>query len=241
MAVGCLFFLIVMTINRIGGIVDFQTMGISLGDVYEAMGGSCEHNPELEIEVRHIMDELAGMVSPLFMTYIINGDTELLDDALVIDGKRFSIGRIIAGQLRRSQAYALFVATAGAEFEKWQRSLNARGDMLKTYIADCIGSVIAERCADAMEDALRKEIEPAGWHITNRYSPGYCGWNVSEQQSLFSIFPDDKPCGVTLTDSSMMIPIKSVSGIIGLGAEVRRREYTCGICSFASCFRRKKA
>jgi hypothetical protein len=52
--------------------------------------------------------------------------------------------------------------------------------------------------------------------------------------------PDERPCGVTLTDSSLMLPIKSVSGVIGVGPDVKKMDYTCGLCSFADCFRRKK-
>ena len=36
-----------------------------------------------------------------------------------------------------------------------------------------------------------------------------------------------------------MVPIKSVSGIIGLGEKVRRLDYTCGLCDFKQCYKRK--
>ncbi|MCK7538940.1 MAG: hypothetical protein MZV63_52410 [Marinilabiliales bacterium] len=47
--------------------------------------------------------------------------------------------------------------------------------------------------------------------ITNRFSPGYCGWDVAEQHKLFSFFKDNF-CGITLTESALMNPVKSVSG-----------------------------
>lgn len=89
--------------------------------------------------------------------------------------------------------------------------------MVKVYIADAIGSVIAEKTADCMEIALDEYIHDRGWRHTNRFSPGYCGWHVSEQKKLFPLFPSAEPCGIRLTDSSLMLPIKSVSGVIGLG------------------------
>lgn len=87
-----------------------------------------------------------------------------------------------------------------------------------------------------MEEELAAFIEKRGWKHTNRYSPGYCGWHVSEQQKLFSLFPVASPCGIQLTDSSLMIPIKSVSGIIGVGSHVRKLEYTCGLCTYEIVF-----
>ena len=107
-------------------------------------------------------------------------------------------------------------------------------------MADSLGSIIAEKAADCMELALQKEIGSRGWKHTNRFSPGYCGWHVSEQQKLFPLFPTPHPCGISLTDSSLMLPIKSVSGVIGLGENVRKLEYTCGLCSYEKCYRRKQ-
>ncbi len=112
--------------------------------------------------------------------------------------------------------------------------------MVKIYIADAIGSIIAEKTADCMEIALDEYIRNRGWKHTNRFSPGYCGWHVSEQKKLFPLFPSAEPCGIRLTDSSLMLPIKSVSGVIGLGEDVRKLEYTCGLCTYDKCYRRKQ-
>lgn len=126
------------------------------------------------------------------------------------------------------------------KFEKYQHVLQQEGDMVKIYIADALGSIITEKAADCMEMALDSCICTKGWKHTNRFSPGYCGWHVSEQQKLFSLFPVSDPCGVRLTDSSLMVPIKSVSGVIGVGANVHKMEYTCGLCTYDKCYRRKQ-
>ena len=118
--------------------------------------------------------------------------------------------------------------------------MKAAGDMVRVFIADALGSVIAEKCADRMEQHLQTEIDKLQWHHTNRFSPGYCGWHVSQQQLLFPLF-NGHTCGVRLTDSSLMVPIKSVSGIIGLGSTVRHLDYTCGLCDFKQCYKRKAA
>ncbi|MCI5917442.1 MAG: methionine synthase, partial [Bacteroidales bacterium] len=43
-----------------------------------------------------------------------------------------------------------------------------------------------------------------------------------------------------LTPSSLMVPIKSVSGVVGLGRDVRKLEYSCGLCNFKDCYKRRK-
>ena len=88
-----------------------------------------------------------------------------------------------------------------------------------------------------MQDELEAVMKEAGFSITNRYSPGSCGWPVSDQQLLFSLFPD-KYCGISLSDSSLMDPLKSVSGIIGIGRNVKKTAYTCDICDIENCMYR---
>ena len=64
-------------------------------------------------------------------------------------------------------------------------------DMLKGYIYDVAGSEIVEAAADLMQAEMSETALGEGKKITNRYSPGYCGWDVSEQHKLFSFFPDN--------------------------------------------------
>ena len=179
-------------------------------------------------ETQAIIDEVREWLRPQFCFFVIR---EL---------PAFDMGKIIERQLHGSEAYALFIATAGVPYETYQQRLKDAGDMVRVYIADALGSVIAEKCADQMEQHLQESIDKLGWHHTNRFSPGYCGWHVSQQQLLFPLF-DGHTCGVRLTDSSLMLPIKSVSGLIGLGTDVRRLEYTCGLCNFEKCYKRRKS
>lgn len=152
--------------------------------------------------------------------------------------ERFSPGHIIHTQLKGSEALCYFVATAGNAFEQYQQRLMQEGDMVRVYLANEIGSMIAERTADRMEDLLQEQLSPKGLSHTNRFSPGYCGWHVNEQPLLFALFPPE-PCGIHLTDSCLMLPIKSVSGVIGIGHNVKRHDYSCGICKLETCYKRR--
>ncbi|MDF1573805.1 MAG: vitamin B12 dependent-methionine synthase activation domain-containing protein [Bacteroidales bacterium] len=170
--------------------------------------------------------------------------TEALEPATAseihIPGIRFDSGKIIPKMLRGSQLYAFFLVSAGPEPENLARSLIAEGSYLEGYIADLLASAIVDLAADQVQEEVRKLAGSRGLQISNRYSPGYCSWRVEEQQKLFSLFPG-KCCGITLSESSLMNPVKSISGIIGMGLQVKYREYTCEICSMKNCnFRRTK-
>ena len=208
--------------------LSFEELGITAADVYEQMGyHDAQPDKATQQETTTILKEVSQWLRPRFSYFVVNKQPD------------FEMGNIILRQLRGSEAFALFVCTSGLEFETYQHRLKEQGDMVRVFIADALGSVIAEKCADQMEKALQESIDKLGWMHTNRFSPGYCGWHVSQQQLLFPLF-QGHTCGVKLTDSSLMIPIKSVSGIIGLGKKVRKLEYTCGLCDFKQCYKRKK-
>lgn len=217
-----------------------QQLGLTAPTIYEQMGyGDAVPDPQTQAETEAMVRRIGGFLRARFCFFITDGELDEASNTLSAMGRDFSIGRIITRQIRGSRRYLFFVATAGMEFEEFQHRLKEEGDMVGIFIADAIGSVIAELAADRMEEALESLITPGGWKHTNRFSPGYCGWHVSEQQMLFPLFPDGEPCGVTLTESSLMTPIKSVSGVIGLGENVRKLEYSCGLCDYRQCYKRK--
>lgn len=206
----------------------YEQLGIVPADIYTQMGYHDAWPDEAtRRETSAIIDEVCDWLRPQFCYFVVREHPD------------FEMGRIIEKQLNGAEAYAFFICTCGCDYEAYQQRLKAEGDMVRVFIADALGSVIAEKCADEMEKNLQESIEKLGWHHTNRFSPGYCGWHVSQQQLLFPLFKGET-CGVALTESSLMVPIKSVSGIIGIGKEVRRLDYTCGLCQFEKCYKRRK-
>ncbi len=156
---------------------------------------------------------------------------------IAVDGVKFETAKTITTLLRRSESVAIFVATAGDEFQRWIDSVSESGDTLSLFVVDAVGSSLVEAVGDYMETILQSEIGTQ--KHTNRFSPGYCGWDIVEQHKLFALLPDGV-CGVELTSTSLMHPIKSISGVIGIGDAVTTRKYGCAICSNKSCYLRKK-
>jgi cobalamin-dependent methionine synthase I len=141
--------------------------------------------------------------------------------------------------MSRSESIATMVCTAGQGVTDRIKEMFAQGDPVAGHILDTIGSQVAECIADRVQAILETEMKSTGKSITNRYSPGYCFWPVSEQHLFFSLLPE-KFCGVTLTESALMVPIKSISAIVGIGAEVAKHDYECGACDQMDCIRRQQ-
>jgi len=158
---------------------------------------------------------------------------------VTLDDVTFKIKPIISNLIRKAEKAALFVCTAGEGVGKWSKELMSQGDLMKGYIVDVVGSEIVEKAMDKIQDGLEADMKKSGLGITDRYSPGYCDWQVVEQQKLFSLFPDNY-CNIQLSETSLMYPIKSVSGIIGIGKSAEKKGYTCDFCYVKDCIYRKK-
>lgn len=223
--------------------LSYQQLNLSLGEIYEALGYKDGALPDAatQQEVQAVVAEVDTHVVAR-VGFVTRPITSL---------ETFAPGAIIHSEMRGCQAVCWFVATAGQWFEDYQQRLMHDGDMVRVYIANEIGSLLAEKAADHLELLLETQIAPKGLHHTNRYSPGYCGWPVSEQRQLFAQFRpvrpasigDDTlptPCGIRLTDSCLMVPIKSVSGVIGIGKETKKHDYKCRRCGLKSCLKRRE-
>lgn len=216
----------------------FEALQICPEHIFRQMGYG-RNLPEHRVlaETDEVMGYVSKIVKPRFCYVVKRGD---LDERSIRVGEvTLSIGEMIARQLRESEAFAFFVATVGMEFERYQRQLSQDGNIVRAYIADVLGSLMAERIADMMEQALQESIDKLGWRHTNRFSPGYCHWPIDEQPLLFSLI-GERPCDIGLNEGCLMTPIKSVSGVIGVGQKVARRDYACAFCLRKDCVYRKR-
>lgn len=157
---------------------------------------------------------------------------------LRIADETFNLGPIIYRDIHDVDTIFIFVCTIGDEIENKVLELNSLGKTFEAYILDRIASELVELSADLLEKKIKKDILPEKVFLTNRYSPGYCGWSVEEQKKVFSLLPKNF-CGIKLTESAMMIPIKSISGIYGAGYQLVRKDYHCEICDDEFCYRNK--
>lgn len=159
---------------------------------------------------------------------------DLQSETILVEEQTFSPGKIVTTQLKDATSVALFICTAGDGITKHANKIILQGDPMLGYIFDVIGSVCVEKAIDKIQEKLAQEQRIKNLNISDRYSPGYCEWNVSEQQLLFQLMPDNFG-GVSLSDSSLMNPIKSVSGIIGIGAKLQQKGYQCLWCTDKNC------
>jgi hypothetical protein len=120
----------------------------------------------------------------------------------------------------RSAGLALFAATIGPEVSARITGLFGARDFATASVLDAVASEATELAADVVQTTYRDALAGQGKADSStkllRYSPGYCGWHISGQRALFdALEPGD--IGITLRESFLMEPLKSVSGVIVAG------------------------
>lgn len=154
-------------------------------------------------------------------------------------GTELNTGKIVNSFLKKSAALVLFSCTCGREIESFSKKLMKNNLALEGFIVDLIGSELAESIAGYLQHQIEEKLIETGYGISNRFSPGYCNWPVSDQQKLFPLLRGNN-CGIELTASSLMLPIKSISGIFGIGPNVKRTAYKCNSCTDEKCIMRER-
>ena len=156
-------------------------------------------------------DELAATLAPAGVLAEVRAD----EFATVYAGAGDNAPRTPVAEIYpRADRLALFAVTCGRGVGARIEALFAADDYPLAAALDAAASLAADRAAQAAQDRFAALCPPAAGVL--RYSPGYCGWNVTGQRALFARL-GDAAAGITLTDSCLMNPLKSVSGVIVAG------------------------
>ena len=134
-------------------------------------------------------------------------------------------------------ALALFAVTLGEEISDRISALFDAGELAEGYILDQVASFAADELA-AIAGRRFQSDHPHDDLAVLPYSPGYCGWHVSGQQALFAHLGPEE-LGISLNESYLMHPLKSVSGVLVL-APIEAHEFSpsypcCVTCTTLLC------
>lgn len=163
---------------------------------------------ELENDVGQLVDAARRLANPkaIYDLCYIEGKTE---DSVTLGGVQFT-SRVLRINLDSVERVFPYVATCGTELDELSADAN---DILLDYCLDIIKKM-----------ALGAAITHLQAHLESTYALGQVSkmnpgsledWPINQQKELFAIFGDvEELIGVQLTDSFLMIPMKSVSGII---------------------------
>ena len=168
----------------------------------------------------------------------------LLSDALVsgqLDGKPLLSGEDVMAHLAGCKGCVLLGVTLGTRTDAAIRRA-ALFDVASGAAADALAGALTEQLAEQAEQRLRAAYAERKLFLTGRFSPGYGDWPLSTQQKIARLLQLPKTIGVTVTQSSLMLPRKSVTAILGVAdVPVTGKLAGCAHCALqGQCQYRKK-
>jgi hypothetical protein len=160
------------------------------------------------------------------------GGLDVAGQRLTIPGLRRQWGAI--------EALGLAVCTIGDALERRVAELWDARELPLAMMLDSVGSGAVESLAEYVNDVLCQEGLASGLRVTNRVSPGYGAWALTEQRTLFRLCPAGD-IGVTLNEACFMTPTKSISLLAGAGVAARVDHYfsQCARCWMEACAYRR--
>lgn len=139
----------------------------------------------------------------------------------VYDGNKIDMpyGTITSESLYRNlegcEEIYIFAATIGAMFDRLMYRARS-SSMSDAAIFQAVGAAAAEAFCDKLNDFLAREVETENKKLRPRFSPGYGDLALDNQVGVFSVLEPHRYAGITLNESLLMSPEKSVTAIIGI-------------------------
>lgn len=120
----------------------------------------------------------------------------------------------LARNLRECSRVVLFAATLGAQCDQLIRRAQVK-DQTKAAVFQATGAMYIEKCVDLLNEKIKEEAAALGKSTRPRFSPGYGDLSLQVQKSFFRLLPCQR-IGLTLMDTLIMSPEKSVTAFVGV-------------------------
>jgi hypothetical protein len=217
-------------------------MNVSRREIYRYLGIRGEPDGRIKELVEKCAEELQGVLTlrefhQAFPLKLL-GDPEHTVDFTAFQTRSRSLTR----NLRGCGEVLLLAASIGPGPDRLIRRSEIL-DMSQAVVFQACAAAFIEAWVSEICDGLREEAGKRGLYLRPRFSPGYGDFQLSCQLPLLRTLSAEKRVGITLTDSLLMLPTKSVSAVIGLSREDSHCVLEgCEICGKTDClYRRDRA
>lgn len=161
--------------------------------------------------------EVIERANPKFLYKII----DLPDDEL-------TVGKDIKKHLSGCERAAVICATLGADIDKMLR-ISQISDMPRAVILDSFASTAIEQVCREVDKMLTEKYPE--YFFTFRFSPGYGDYPIELQKNILNLLDAPRKIGLSLNESYLLIPSKSVTAIAGMSkTPIERKKRGCAVC-----------
>ncbi|MDE7274422.1 MAG: Vitamin B12 dependent methionine synthase activation subunit [Lachnospiraceae bacterium] len=193
----------------------------NLREIYRYLGyGTRTPDDNIAAMIVEVLDSLSNMIQPKNIYKIY--PCSISENIVVLKGEKRALAfesRNLADNLAQCRSVILIAATLGLEADKLLQKYEIL-NMTKATIAQACGAACIEAYCNILQEQICEEVstDERKLYLRPRFSPGYGDLPLRYQKVIFEELECTKRIGLTLTDSLLMYPTKSVSALIGLTA-----------------------
>lgn len=187
---------------------------------------------EIKKKILDLADEceeaLLKAIKPLMVYRVF--DIEKTENGIEIKNTSLIFkGNDIANHLEGCQRAVLMCVTLSSETDRLIRSYESYS-MEKALIADSLASAAVEQVCEIVEKLIQKEV--GSYNYTWRFSPGYGDFPLEVQRNFLKVTDAAKRIGLSVTDTLILIPRKSVTAVMGISEnEIPQKRRGCICCN----------
>lgn len=199
--------------------------------------GASENVPQLEMMIDRAEAEIMRAASP---RYIEGRFSLTVEQEGVTLGGTFLPSKTLAAHLKGCQEAFLVAFTLGPGVDTLIRRFELT-EMPLVPVLQAYAAAYTEEQADFAQRGMEQYAAERGLYLRPRYSPGYGDFPLSSQRFLFDALQVSKKIGITLTDNYLMLPMKSITGVVGVSPDPSLCHVgKCMTCSAINCPFRKE-
>lgn len=154
-------------------------------------------------------------------------------------GKMEIVSRSLYKNLKGCEKAVVFGATLGVQVDLLMKKYSLT-DMARTVVLQSCAAVILEEYCDECQEKIGKDAREENLWMRPRFSPGYGDFDICHQKDILRMLDTAKTIGLTMTDSYMLTPTKSVTAVIGLSSvDEKCHRQGCEVCQKEDCIYRR--
>lgn len=183
--------------------------------------------------VNEVLQELFRVIQPrsLYQTFVCKVENDEIQICSEITNASVSFhSKGLAENLAQCEKVVLMAATLGLEADKMMQRYEIM-NIAKAAVLQACGAASIEAYCNLLQEDIRKQALQDGYYLRPRFSPGYGDWSLEAQKDIFDILQCTKRLGLTLTDSLLMFPTKSVTALIGM----TKNKQGCHVAKCRTC------
>lgn len=211
-------------------------MDIDKKEVRRYLGyGGAEADETVTALIEECINELTNVVTPrcVYKQYDLVLNSHIEFAGMIVNSKNLN------KNLEQCSKIVLFAATLGVQADFLLKKYS-KTQMSKAVVLQACAAAYIEAYCDECQFGIELEMQALGYYLRPRFSPGYGDFGIHHQLDIINVLECPKKIGLTLTDSFILAPSKSVTAIIGLSKEPQNcHKKGCEECEKVNCqFRR---